>query len=300
MTFNQMRYFIHLAHVGSFTTAAQDLYISQPNLTKYIASMEKELGIKLFDRSTHHMRLTPQGKLLLQKVEPYFNHMTYAMEEALLSSRFHTDTLPLTIGVSRDEVVPAWLMDFLQDRNTGGSRYYYSLAQDSYLSLISGLRKRTYDMAISTDRNIRNQSDFSFIKLQKFEIVLAIHKNHPLAEKTDLHPTDFGSEPVFLALPDGRDSFPEILENVYYQIGGTANLQFANAPYDLLLNVQVGAGVAMVSSLVEWSPFPDIIMRRFSSRSDAYQCIAWRTDNQSEALMEVVDFLRSTNAIVLS
>ena len=297
MTFDQMRYFIHLARVGSYTVAAQELYISQPNLTKYIAGMEKEFGFRLFDRSTHHVKLTTQGELLLKKVEPLFLSMSFAIEEVKLSHRFNRNTTPLAVGVSHDEVIPAALMDFFYEHNSNDPRFYYTLTHDSYLRLISGLRKRTYDMVITTDRNIRNQPDFDFIKLRKFEIMLAVRKDHPLAQKPGLRPTDFDAEPVFFFLPDGRDISEDILENIYYQIGGTVNLQVTNSLNDLLLNVQIGAGVAMTPSLVQWKSFPDIVMRSFVSRGQgAYQVIAWHVDNNNTGVMEVVNFLRS-NAI---
>lgn len=48
MTIDHIRYFVEVAYCRSFSQAAQNLYISQPNLTKYIAALEKSLGVKLF------------------------------------------------------------------------------------------------------------------------------------------------------------------------------------------------------------------------------------------------------------
>ena len=53
MTIQQIRYFIEVANCRSFSRAAASLHLSQPNLTKYIAKLEKELGFRLFDRTTH-------------------------------------------------------------------------------------------------------------------------------------------------------------------------------------------------------------------------------------------------------
>lgn len=51
MRLDYLRYFDHLAEVLNYTRAAEDLYIAQPTLSVAIKRMEKELGIKLFQRS---------------------------------------------------------------------------------------------------------------------------------------------------------------------------------------------------------------------------------------------------------
>ena len=51
MDLAQIRYFISVADNLSFTRAAEELFVTQPTISKQIALMEKELGIKLFDRT---------------------------------------------------------------------------------------------------------------------------------------------------------------------------------------------------------------------------------------------------------
>ena len=64
MRLDYLRYFDHLAEVLNYTRAAEDLFIAQPTLSVAITRMEKELGIKLFQRSKGSTRieLTEMGK----------------------------------------------------------------------------------------------------------------------------------------------------------------------------------------------------------------------------------------------
>ena len=64
MRLDYLRYFDHLAEVLNYTRAAEDLFIAQPTLSVAIKRMEKELGIKLFQRSDGSTRieLTEMGK----------------------------------------------------------------------------------------------------------------------------------------------------------------------------------------------------------------------------------------------
>src|SRR5258706_13451301 len=65
----QVRSFVVVAGAGSFTRAARLLHISQPALTVQIRQLEGALGLKLFDRNTRQLDLTPLGKELLPTFE---------------------------------------------------------------------------------------------------------------------------------------------------------------------------------------------------------------------------------------
>lgn len=65
MNTSYFREFTVLAEVKNYWEAAERLYINQSTLSKHIKSMENELGILLFDRSTRHVELTRYGKALL-------------------------------------------------------------------------------------------------------------------------------------------------------------------------------------------------------------------------------------------
>lgn len=66
MRLNQLEYFIKVVECGSITKAAQELYLSQPSLTKAISSLEAEYDLKLFDRTAKGLNLTPRGRDFLE------------------------------------------------------------------------------------------------------------------------------------------------------------------------------------------------------------------------------------------
>jgi DNA-binding transcriptional LysR family regulator len=64
----RLRAFAALARHGSFTRAAEELLISQPAVSKHIASLEQELKGKLVVRQPHHVAMTPAGEVLADYV----------------------------------------------------------------------------------------------------------------------------------------------------------------------------------------------------------------------------------------
>jgi LysR family transcriptional regulator, transcription activator of glutamate synthase operon len=65
MEIKQVQYFLMLSETGSFSAAAEELYISQSSLSKQIIALEKELNSQLFDRSKRKIALTPAGEAFL-------------------------------------------------------------------------------------------------------------------------------------------------------------------------------------------------------------------------------------------
>ena len=65
MEIRVLRYFLAVVREESISRAAEVLHITQPTLSRQIAQMEEEMGVKLFDRSARRIALTPEGVLLL-------------------------------------------------------------------------------------------------------------------------------------------------------------------------------------------------------------------------------------------
>lgn len=69
MDFYQIRYFLTIAEAGSFTKAAEQLFVSQPSLSAGIKKLEQELDVTLFERGGRRILLTPAGRLFKEKAQ---------------------------------------------------------------------------------------------------------------------------------------------------------------------------------------------------------------------------------------
>jgi len=66
MDFKQIEAFISVARFKSFSKAANTIFLSQPTISSHIASLERELNVQLFDRTSKEVYLTPAGKSFLE------------------------------------------------------------------------------------------------------------------------------------------------------------------------------------------------------------------------------------------
>ena len=69
MDIKSLTYFLTAAREGSITKAANSLNLTQPNLSRQISNLEKEIGKKLFIRSNYSIKLTSDGVLLKKRAE---------------------------------------------------------------------------------------------------------------------------------------------------------------------------------------------------------------------------------------
>lgn len=74
--------FIKVAECGSFTKAAEDLYITPTAVMKQINSLEKDLSVTLFDRTNHGLRITKAGESFLQDARYLTEYINRAVEKA--------------------------------------------------------------------------------------------------------------------------------------------------------------------------------------------------------------------------
>lgn len=81
MELHQLRGFYEIAKGGSFTSAADRLYLTQPAISLQVKALEEELGEVLLDRNRKGVRLTVAGEILYAQAREIFGHLATAREE---------------------------------------------------------------------------------------------------------------------------------------------------------------------------------------------------------------------------
>ncbi len=82
----QLVSFAEIGRTGSFRQAAKTLHVAQPALSRQIKKLEAALGVSLFDRQPHRLRLTPEGRELAERLPTLFAKID-VLAEAVASVR---------------------------------------------------------------------------------------------------------------------------------------------------------------------------------------------------------------------
>lgn len=100
MDFENLRIFVEVVRRGSFAAVARDRNIDPSSISRAVASLEEELGTRLFQRSTRRMGLTEAGNIYFSRVEALVDELDHARDETLAVSIRPVGTLRLTASVA--------------------------------------------------------------------------------------------------------------------------------------------------------------------------------------------------------
>lgn len=95
MDFDQLKTFLEVAKLGSFSRAAEKVLRSQPAVSAQIRQLEQEYGHKLFDRSTKSVRLTPAGEVVLDYARQLLELRGHSLQAASDWNGIPTGTLSI-------------------------------------------------------------------------------------------------------------------------------------------------------------------------------------------------------------
>jgi DNA-binding transcriptional LysR family regulator len=188
------RVFYTVAKSGSLTKAAEELYISQPAVSRSIKQLETQLGVSLFTRTHRGMKLSPQGgELIFDEVERALTLLVDA--ENRIAARKTTATGTLRIGAS-DTIFEYFLADKIVDFHERFPEVNIDLVADFTPDTIAKLKEDKCDVAfvnlpIETDADLKLYGNCmllndtfvtggKFADLAEEKLTLAELKKYPL------------------------------------------------------------------------------------------------------------------------
>ena len=195
---HQLRYFVEIAESGSFSAAAERLYIAQSALSRQIRELEQQLDTALFERTARQPRLTaagaaflPRARNLLQDLDKA-GDLARAVGQGLRGSLrlSHSSTVPLTGALLQR--VSGYLHD-----NEGVSM---EIAQLSSEGQLEELAEGRLDIGLLRLPVLRQHEGLCVEPLLEEPLLLAVAENHVLAGKTRVKLADLREE-VFISIP---------------------------------------------------------------------------------------------------
>ena len=191
MNLQQCRYVEAVAQAGSFSQAAKELFVTQPNLSSSIKVLESQLGVQLFLRSNKGVRLTEEGhdflkyaKRILGELSLLEHRYNSTFKKSFTVASHHYDFLSIPL-VRMAEQYKEDYQDF-QLIETTTQRIIESVANfESDVGIIF-INQENKDIL---ERSIQNQ-DLEFTSLGDFPTRVFLGKQHPLAQLSEISEED--------------------------------------------------------------------------------------------------------------
>lgn len=254
-----LRYALEVEKTGSITSAADNMFVGQPNLSKAIKELENSVGITIFKRTSKGMIPTTKGaeflshaKKVIQKIDELDNLYSVGKVKKRL----------FNISVPRASYVSAAFTAFIKNLDED-TRMDVNFKETNSLEAISNIADHDYNLGIIRYHvdyekyflNLLEAKNIHYQPLWEFSAVLAMSKHHPLAKKKKILCSDLAEFPMLVhgdtAIPSVSytDAQPELMEKSEKKIF----LYERGSQMDLLRNVR--------TTYMLVSPIPEEILK---------------------------------------
>lgn len=270
MEIRVLRYFLEVAREGNITHAAKRLHISQPTLSKQLKDLERELGKKLFIRSSFSIHLTPEGILLRERAQSILEMVDKTEKE------FHSlgEVIggDIHIGVAESKSI-----QYLAQRIKAIQKEYPAIC----FHLCSG---DTEDLAERLDRGL---FDFAVIAqavdLSKYNYLefpgsdtwgVIMRKDDFLAQKEAIFIEDLLDQPLIVSRQGIQEDLPKIFQEKVDDLHIVATFNLA---YNAGVLAKEGLGYVLTfDGLIDTSEKSELCFRPFIPALETKLFLIWK------------------------
>ena len=190
MDLQGLNIFIQVAELNNFTKAGEKLGYSQPTVSFQIKQLEKELGVKLFDRIGHTVSLTDEGKMALA----YAQRICHMSNEMVSGKRYEVEGI-VRLGMADSLCLPLIAKRFNEFRKefpkvaihiiTGGTNELFRLLDHNEIDIVCTLDSPIYN------------TNYKTVEDETVGVSLVVAKDNPLAQKEKITIEEFMKQPFF-------------------------------------------------------------------------------------------------------
>lgn len=191
MTLNQIYYFQTVARYENYRKAAEELYISQPSLSRSIASLESELGVLLFEKNGRGVNLTKGGKLFLEYADRIIDECEIAKNKM---KEMASDGGKIDIGYVfplASHYIPHNVRDFLNKKEN--KNVTFNFFQNHTSAIAKKVRSGELDVGFG---GYIDKEEFEFFPVLSEEMVLITPKGHELESHKKVSIQELRNYPV--------------------------------------------------------------------------------------------------------
>ncbi|WP_461449631.1 LysR family transcriptional regulator [Mucilaginibacter sp.] len=232
----RLKVFYTVAKRLSFTKAADELFISQPAVTKHIHELEDEYKAKLFERKGNRINLTKAGKLLFNFAEDVFERYDHVAFEINALDKRKEGMLRLGASTTVSQYIVAPLLAKFRNKYA-----------DVQLSLITANTTHIEKALIDKDIEIgiiegySKNTEISYHPYLKDELVLVCSSKHPLAGRNELSIEELKTTIRFVQREHGSGTL-DVIDHALKKVGLN--------PAELQVEIRLGSTESIKSYLL--------------------------------------------------
>ena len=191
MEIEQLRHFLKVAELASFTRASEEIGLSQSALSRSIGRLEEHIGQPIFERQSRTVVLTDAGRMLLARAK----QIVTLVDDTLLEITDDGQTGRVRVGAI-PTIAPYYLPTLLKTFNKAYPQATVLIHEAPTEQLLKLISEGELDVAIMALPLAVKYLDIEDMFEEELQLVLPA--NHPLADKTQVRLSDIQSLPFVL------------------------------------------------------------------------------------------------------
>lgn len=298
VNFARLEYFLAAAHCLNFTKAANLVCITQPSLSKQIAILESEIGVKLFDRSNRTLCLTSAGKYMLSECENILTNLDDIVEQTRRIGRQSQGAF--TIGCIESIHIGETAEKILRDFTCSYSKTDLFLERCKFEELRTKLLEGTIDIAFTLSFHLKKMKDLFYVELEERTSQLTMSKSHPLADKERITFKDLDDEIILLLEEAKHLNLQQVILEKCESFGFTPDIRYVPTNETILSYLDLNMGIAFydksigINRIGRLKFFPTFLGNRFS-----LVCV-WMKKNPNPLVQDFIKLLSKGRQIQTS
>lgn len=231
MELRQLKYFVKVAELKSFSEASRQLNITQSTLSQQIRQLENELGAELLIRDSHHVELSDVGETFLPQASHTISAADTCLDRIRDVQQLGTGELNLGSTYSFLPLLKETVLQFM--KQYPGVKM--NICCHSMQTLLNMLEERKVDVVLSYKPSSIQQDITSHILFDN-RLAVVVSDTHPLAKNDVVRLADLEKYP--LAMPakglQARNTFDRIIEGLDYRFNVRLEINEVNVLIDLV------------------------------------------------------------------
>jgi len=289
MELRQLRYFVALAEELHFGRAARRLALTQPPLSQAIMTLERELGLRLFERTRRSVALTHAGKAFLEEARQTLARAERAVEHARRAGRGEEGRLAVGfLANTAYTLLPLALRDFAR----GFPDVTLDLRELTIPQQLDALRRENIDVGLL--RPPVAEAELAAETVLEEPFVLALPAAHPLRAMRRVPLRRLAGESFVMFPRTAGFVFHDLIMGFCLRAGFTPRVaQEVNQTHAVIGLVSAGIGVALVPASARKIGLAGVVYRPFREATPlAKVALAWRRTDASPVVAAFLDVAR--------
>lgn len=283
-----MKYFVEVVKQGGMTNASKSLYIAQPTISKAIKDIEAEMAVPLFDRSKRNLVLTDAGKIFFNKCKEIIS--LYDNLPTEINSLYGLETGHINISMSAVMSMRKFI-GILGDFHQLYPNITYNLIESGGKTTETLILNDEVDIGVTTlpvDHHL-----FESISLNKEDLRVVLHREHPLAYKTKIKMEELAEENFILFNEDFylNDKIIENAKNAGFVPNMASQISQWNVIENLIINK---LGITILPATISELLNDDVKMIQLENANTEWELgVVWKKDKRlSHATNKWIEFLK--------